>query len=120
LNDYFFFSAPQLKRDPLDCAMRTVLQTTDRALVEAVRLALEGQGIASVVQNDVGASLPFMPASIMVQDSEYDRARSVVKEFDEGVEHQLSKAPWRVRAPRLLLLLVLALVAVVCAEVFLP
>lgn len=64
--------------------MKTVLSTTDRSLVESLRLALEAEGIQAVVQNDAGSPLPMIPVNVLVQDADYDRAQSLAKELEEG------------------------------------
>lgn len=64
--------------------MKIVLSTTDRSLVESLRLALEAEGIQAVVQNDAGSPLPMIPVNVLVQDADYDRAQSLARGLEEG------------------------------------
>jgi hypothetical protein len=64
--------------------MKSVLSTTDRSLVESLRLALEAEGIQAVVQNDAGSPLPMIPVNVLVQDADYDRAQSLARALQEG------------------------------------
>ncbi|MEX2157195.1 MAG: DUF2007 domain-containing protein [Gemmatimonadales bacterium] len=63
--------------------MKPVLSTTDHALVENLRLALEAEGIAAVIQNDAGSPLPMIPVVVMVQDADFDRAKELARSFED-------------------------------------
>ena len=61
--------------------MNVVLQSTDRVLIESVRLALAGEGIEVVVNDESGAALPFVPVKILVPSADLERAREIVRDF---------------------------------------
>lgn len=63
--------------------MKVVLSTTDYALLESARVALAAEGIAAIIKNEPGGSLPFLPATILVDDEDYLRARHVLKELGQ-------------------------------------
>jgi len=58
--------------------VRAVLRTTDRSLIESVRLALEAEGIAVVLDQELGA-IPFVPVAVFVAESDIDRARQIIR-----------------------------------------
>jgi Putative prokaryotic signal transducing protein len=61
--------------------VRLLLSSTDLALVQSASLALQSAGIATVVQNEPGGTLPFLPSAIFVDERDFDRARTVVEAF---------------------------------------
>ena len=62
--------------------MKPVLRTTDRALIETLRLELESEGIAVALDPEsAGAALPFLPVTVMVPDSALLRALEVAREL---------------------------------------
>lgn len=62
--------------------MKAILRTTDRALLETLRLELESEGIAVVLDPEAtGAALPFIPVTVWVPDAEFSRALEVAKEL---------------------------------------
>jgi hypothetical protein len=61
--------------------MNVVLQSTDRVLIESVRLALAGEGIEVVLNDESGAALPFVPVKILVPGADLERAREIVRGF---------------------------------------
>jgi hypothetical protein len=63
--------------------MKTILSTTDRSLVESLRLTLETEGIQAVVQNDA-SSLPMIPVNVLVQDADYERGHAIARALEEG------------------------------------
>jgi hypothetical protein len=77
-------------------------------------LALESEDIASVVQNEPGGALPFIPSSILVEDADYDRAVPIVQELeprDRGVQpFAVYKRTWRMTL--ILLIIVVALLSI--------
>lgn len=64
--------------------MKTILSTTDRALVESLRLALDAEGIPAVVQNDTGSPLPMIPVTVLVQDADYERGQAIARDLEQG------------------------------------
>lgn len=64
--------------------MKQIFSSTDQSLIQSARLALESEGIPSVVQNEPGGPLPFIPSSILVDDADYDRAFSIVQALEPG------------------------------------
>src|SRR6266480_5941534 len=61
--------------------MNLLLQSTDRVLIESVRLALAGEGIEVVLNDESGAALPFLPVKVLVTSADYDRAREIVRDL---------------------------------------
>ncbi len=59
--------------------MKAILRTTDRSLIESVRLALEAEGIAVVLDQEWGA-IPFVPVAVSVAESDVERARQVIRD----------------------------------------
>ena len=58
--------------------MPRLVETTDRSLVEALRLALEGEDIPfQVLETGVG-SMPFIPTVVMVAEADLEAARAVL------------------------------------------
>jgi hypothetical protein len=64
--------------------MKTILSTTDRSLVESLRLSLEAEGIQAVVQNDASSPLPMIPVNVLVQEADYERGYSIARALEEG------------------------------------
>ena len=63
--------------------MQRLLETTDRSLVEALRLALESEDIPfHVLETGVG-SMPFMPTVVMVDEQDLDAARAVLHSLQQ-------------------------------------
>lgn len=63
-----------------DGAVRAILRTTDRSLIESVRLALEAEGIAAVFDQESGA-IPFIPVAVFVTESDVDHALRVIQDL---------------------------------------
>jgi hypothetical protein len=61
--------------------MKVVLSTTDHALLESARVALAAEGIGAIIKNEPGGSLPFLPATILVDDEDFLRAKHVLGEL---------------------------------------
>ncbi len=61
--------------------MNLVLQSTDRVLIESVRLALAGEGIEVVLNDESGAALPFVPVKVLVSSADFERAREIVRDL---------------------------------------
>ena len=59
--------------------MKAILRTTDRSLIESVRLALEAEGIAVVLDQEWGA-IPFVPVAVSVAEPDVERARQVIRD----------------------------------------
>jgi hypothetical protein len=93
--------------------MKTILETTDRSLVESLRLALEGEGI-DVVVLDVGVtSLPFVPIHVRVPDEDFELAMQVLSTLHRTPRS--AEPMLRLDHPgRALLLLLLAVLAIAC------
>ena len=89
--------------------MRQVLSTTDRSLVESLRISLASEGIETVASSQADAALPFIPIAVaVVDDTDYDRAIAIV----QGLQSTPSRAPRLLRALLLVLLVVLAVVCI--------
>jgi hypothetical protein len=62
--------------------MRPVLRTTNLALVESARLALESEEIPALTSNAYAAGLPFNLVTIAVlSDADFGRAAAIVDEL---------------------------------------
>ena len=109
---------PQLMRNPLASAMKSVLTTTDRSHVESVRLALEGADIPTVIADTSGSALPFLPVSVLVEDAHYDRAQLVIRDTVLTPRGGESRSPWYRRSSRWLILLLVALGLLLCGSIF--
>ena len=62
--------------------MKVVFSTTDYSLLEGARVALAAEGIAAIIKNEPGAALPFLPATILVDDGDFLRAKHVLEELE--------------------------------------
>ena len=62
--------------------MRVVFSTTDLAALQSARVILEAAGIPAVIKNEPGTALPFLPATVHVDDKDYLRARHLLEELD--------------------------------------
>lgn len=95
--------------------MKTLLKSTDRALIENLRIALEAENIAVVVQEASSAALPFLPATVLVPDTEFSKAREIVAELVPAAAAIVvpSAAPSR-RIGRGLLLAAVILAIIAC------
>jgi Putative prokaryotic signal transducing protein len=91
--------------------MRKLFSSTDHSLIQSATLALESEGIPSVIQNQPGGALPFIPSAILVDDADYERAIEIVRALEPiraGPRlFQFPKRAW----PILLLIAVLLMVA---------
>jgi hypothetical protein len=62
--------------------MRPILRTTNLALVESARFALESEAIPAVTSNAFAAGLPFNPVTVAVlRDADFERAVAIVGEL---------------------------------------
>jgi hypothetical protein len=62
--------------------MRPILRTTNLALVESARFALESEEIPAVTSNAFAAGLPFNPVTVAVlRDADFERAVAIVGEL---------------------------------------
>ena len=97
--------------------MRSVFSSTDRSLVASVRLALEAEGIAVVVEESHGA-LPFVPVRVLVADSEYDRAQELIRDIAPRTSASY-RPDWLPRAWSMTLIVIVILTIIVCGRIFL-
>jgi len=98
--------------------LREILSTTNLSLVESLLIALKAEGIEAHTTNESAAGLPFHPTQVFVlNDRDYYRAVNVVRSVRLATEPGLS-ARRRRRATQLIVLALIAVIAVLCAEVF--
>lgn len=92
--------------------MQRLLETTDRSLVEALRLALESEEIPfHVLETGVG-SMPFMPTVVMVADEDLEPARAVLQSLQQtSVPTHL---PRGMRGAQIALLGLLSVIVLLC------
>ena len=95
--------------------MNLVLQSTDRVLIESVRLALAGEGIEVVLNDESGAALPFIPVKVLVSNDDFARAREIVRDLAPAAESATPQPTGR-RLWSLVLLALAVLLLVVCGN----
>ena len=92
--------------------MLTVLRTDDVSLVESAQIALEAEGIPTILLNANSAGLPGASLTLAVAtDSDFVRALAIVQTL------RLTPRPpmWqRMRAPRALLIIIVFFALVIC------
>ena len=98
--------------------MNLVLQSTDRVLIESVRLALAGEGIEVVLNDESGAALPFVPVKVLVPNADFERARQIVRDL-APTPPSSSAAPTTRRFGRVLLLALAILLLIFCGSILL-
>jgi putative signal transducing protein len=60
--------------------VRTLIQTTDRSLVESLRVALEEAGIEAQIFDHTATSLPFIPVTVVIlHDDDFQAATDVLR-----------------------------------------
>ncbi len=92
--------------------MRPVLRTTDLALIESARLALESEEIPALTSNVFAAGLPFNLVTIAVlRDADFERAVAIVGDLQPATLHAAAvpQAGRRLRLFGLVLLVLMAL-----------
>jgi hypothetical protein len=101
--------------------MKQVLRTTDRSLVESLRLSLESEGIEASVSPAADAALPFIPVTVTVlDDADYDRAAEIVLSLQNTPSDAWTGSSFSPRVLRVLLVLLIAILAFVCIDVLGP
>jgi hypothetical protein len=96
--------------------MRQVLSTTDRSLVESLRVAAEGEGIALVVTND-NANLPFSPVTVAVaDDTAYEPALALLRQLQSTAPASVQVRSWPSQLLRIAVLVAIAGAIVFCIE----
>lgn len=93
--------------------MRTLIQTTDRSLVESLRVALEDAGIEAQVFDHAATSLPFIPVTVaIVHDEDVAAATEILRSQQQSARSSSTRPV--VRRSTGVLLLLLAVVTVMC------
>ncbi len=95
--------------------MNLVLQSTDRVLIESVRLALVGEGIEVVLNDESGAALPFLPVKVLVSSADFDRAREIVRDLSLA-RPSSNVPPTRRRLLSVILLMAAILLLIYCGS----
>lgn len=95
--------------------MNLVLQSTDRVLIESVRLALAGEGIGVVLNDESGAALPFVPVKVLVASADFERAREIIRDLAPAPLSS-SVPPTRRRLWSVILLAAAILLLIVCGS----
>ena len=84
MNDYFFFSAPQLKRDPLgstaEASTQLLLETNSLSWAQTVKIVLESEGLHAVVLDELAPAVHSFNVRIRVAvaDGDLAKARAIV------------------------------------------
>ncbi len=96
-------------------SMRPVLRTTNLALVESARLALEAEEIPAVTSNAYAAGLPFNLVTVAVlSDADVERAVAILGKLQpdivdaDDVRLPRLRRPWQLFGVALLVLMALA------------
>jgi len=93
--------------------VKRLIETTDRSLIEALRLALETEEIDVRVLETGAGSLPFTPTIVtVIHDEDWDRAREVVRSLQQEPMPYQTRAPQFRRQARVALFVILSLVAI--------
>ncbi len=95
--------------------MNLVLQSTDRVLIESVRLGLVGEGIEVVLNDESGAALPFLPVKVLVSSANFDRAREIVRDLSPA-RPSSNVPPTRRRLLSVILLVAAILLLIYCGS----
>ncbi len=98
--------------------MNLVLQSTDRVLIESVRLALAGEGIEVVLNDESGAALPFVPVKVLVSSADFERAREIVRDL-APTPLSASVPPVKRRFWSVILLALAILLLILCGNILL-
>jgi hypothetical protein len=99
-------------------AVRELLRTSSVSLAEGLRVGLEAEGIPAWVTNANLAGLP--PAAItvsVVDDADYERGLLVLRQLQRPAL-TLHPAPTPHRLRRLVIILIVGVVLVLCAQLF--
>lgn len=99
-------------------AVRELLRTSSVSLAEGLRVGLEAEGIPAWVTNANLAGLP--PAAItvaVVDDADYERGLLVLRQLQRPAL-TLHAAPTPRRLRRLVIMLIVGVVLVLCAQLF--
>src|SRR5207245_5418719 len=97
--------------------MKEILRTSSISLAESLRVALEAEGISAFVSNANLGGLP--PAAITVavaDDADYDQGLVVLNELQRPT---LNAPPVRRRLLRALIIAIVGVVLILCANLFL-
>src|SRR5262245_11833153 len=90
--------------------MKIILRSTDLSLIQSAQIALEAQGIPTVLSDDNLTGLPSSPASLaLVDDADFDHANMILGQVEHTPIRPWWEASW---APRALLLLMILVVLV--------
>lgn len=90
--------------------VRPILSSTDLSFVESAQIALDAQGIATLITNDNSTGLPASPVTLaIVTDADFDRAVALLRTLQRTPPRPWWEASWAARA--MVLLLVMLVVA---------
>jgi hypothetical protein len=96
--------------------MKQVLSTTDRSLVEGLRVAAERDGITLVVNND-NVNLPSSPITVAVaDDATYPRALALLRQLQSTTPAVVQLRSWPSQLLRIAILLAIAAAIVFLVE----
>lgn len=97
--------------------VRQVLRTTDRSLVESLRISLESEGIEASTSPAADAALPFIPVTVAVlDDADYDRAVEIARGLQSTPSDAWTGSSFSPRVLRVLLIVLLVILAFVCID----
>ena len=94
--------------------MKALLRSTDRALIESVRLALESGGIDVVLDQGSNSALPFIPVTIYASEANFEAAKRILRDLGAPALVVSQDRPWSDRTLRVLLIVVGILALFVC------
>ena len=98
--------------------MREILRTSSISLAESLRVALEAEGISAVVSNANLGGLPPTAITVAVADDEdYDQGLLVLRDLQRP-ERTVHAPPMGRRVLRALIIVIVGVVLVLCANLF--
>jgi uncharacterized protein YbaP (TraB family) len=90
------------------------LRSTDRVLIESIRLALESDTIDVVLDQGSNSALPFIPVTIYVSEENFEAAERILRDLGAPAPVVSQHHPWSDRTLRVLLIVVGILAIFVC------
>jgi len=92
--------------------MTTLIETTDRSLVESLLIGLDAEGIEAHVLDTGVASLPFVPIVVRVAEEDLEPAREVLQSLQRTPRS--AERPPVLRGTTRVVLAILAVAAIAC------
>ena len=98
--------------------MKEILRTSSLSLAESLRVALEAEGVSALVSNSNLGGLPPTAITVAVtDDADYEQGLRVLHDLQQP-RPTLEAAPARHRLLRALIIVLVGVVLVLCANLF--